>query len=81
MRSCNRQADCQCSLVRRPPRSPQAVADDIAFTLPYGGGCKGRVHRKRTATAVNKDAGGDEEDEESYLWSACFAFVTQWKNA
>ncbi|CAE6459578.1 unnamed protein product [Rhizoctonia solani] len=37
---------------------------DFALTSPYGGGRKGRVHRKRAAAAANKDAGGDEEDEE-----------------
>ncbi|KDN49182.1 hypothetical protein RSAG8_02535, partial [Rhizoctonia solani AG-8 WAC10335] len=36
---------------------------DFALTSPYGGGRKGRVHRKRAAAAANKDAGGDEEDE------------------
>ncbi|KDN35405.1 hypothetical protein RSAG8_11626, partial [Rhizoctonia solani AG-8 WAC10335] len=37
---------------------------DFALTSPYGGGRKGRVHRKRAAAAANKDAGGDEEEEE-----------------
>ncbi|EUC58760.1 40S ribosomal protein S9, partial [Rhizoctonia solani AG-3 Rhs1AP] len=37
---------------------------DFALTLPYGGGRKGRVHRKRAAAAAKKDAGGDEEEEE-----------------
>ncbi|KAG9079686.1 40S ribosomal protein S9 [Ceratobasidium sp. UAMH 11750] len=37
---------------------------DFALTSPYGGGRKGRVHRKRAAAAANKEAGGDEEEEE-----------------
>ncbi|KAG8712012.1 40S ribosomal protein S9 [Ceratobasidium sp. 395] len=37
---------------------------DFALTSPYGGGRKGRVHRKRAAAAANKEAGGDDEEEE-----------------
>ncbi|CAE6540737.1 unnamed protein product [Rhizoctonia solani] len=38
--------------------------NDFALTSPYGGGRKGRVHRKRAAAAANKDAGGDEDEDE-----------------
>ncbi|CAE6423242.1 unnamed protein product [Rhizoctonia solani] len=37
---------------------------DFAITSPYGGGRKGRVHRKHAAAASRKNAGGDDEGEE-----------------
>jgi small subunit ribosomal protein S9e len=37
---------------------------DFALTSPYGGGRKGRVHRKRAAAAASKEAGGGEEEED-----------------
>ncbi|EUC59222.1 40S ribosomal protein S9, partial [Rhizoctonia solani AG-3 Rhs1AP] len=43
---------------------PSFVHIDFALTSPYGGGRKGRIHRKRAAAAANKNAGGDEEEEE-----------------